>query len=49
MKARVLYADEIDAIVEIGTDEGDQLAIFKKRGSQHHVTGCKTWRSRLHC
>lgn len=34
MKARVLYADEIDAIVEIGTDEGDQLAIFKKRGSE---------------
>jgi len=34
MKARVLYADEIDAIVEIGSDEGDQLAIFKKRGSE---------------
>jgi phage terminase large subunit GpA-like protein len=34
MKARVLYADEIDAIVEIGTDEGDQLAIFKKRGAE---------------
>jgi phage terminase large subunit GpA-like protein len=34
MKARVLYADEIDAIVEIGTDEGDQLSIFKKRGAE---------------
>jgi phage terminase large subunit GpA-like protein len=34
MKARILYADEIDAIVEIGTDEGDQLAIFKKRGAE---------------
>jgi phage terminase large subunit GpA-like protein len=34
MKARLLYADEIDAIVEIGTDEGDQLAIFKKRGAE---------------
>ncbi len=34
MKARVLYADEIDAIGEILTDEGDQLAIFKKRGSE---------------
>jgi phage terminase large subunit GpA-like protein len=34
MKARVLYADEIDAICEISSDEGDQLAIFKKRGSE---------------
>ena len=34
MKARVLYADEIDAIVEIATDEGDQLSIFKKRGAE---------------
>jgi phage terminase large subunit GpA-like protein len=38
MKARVLYADEIDAIVEIGTDEGDQLAIFKKRGAEFSDT-----------
>ena len=34
MKARVLYADEIDAIKEIISDEGDQLSIFKKRGSE---------------
>ena len=34
MKARVLYADEIDAILEEATDEGDQLAIFKKRGAE---------------
>ena len=34
MKARFLYADEIDAIVEISSDEGDQLAIFKKRGAE---------------
>ena len=34
MKARVLYADEIDAIAEIESDEGDQLAILKKRGSE---------------
>lgn len=34
MKARVLYADEIDAICEISSDEGDQLAIFKKRGAE---------------
>ncbi len=34
MKARVLYADEIDAIVEIAGDEGDQLSIFKKRGAE---------------
>jgi phage terminase large subunit GpA-like protein len=35
MKARVLYADEIDAIIEITTDEGDQLKIFAKRGSEY--------------
>jgi phage terminase large subunit GpA-like protein len=34
MKARVLYADEIDAIIEITTDEGDQLKIFAKRGAE---------------
>lgn len=34
MKARVLYADEIDAICEVATDEGDQLSIFKKRGAE---------------
>jgi phage terminase large subunit GpA-like protein len=34
MKARFLYADEIDAVVEISSDEGDQLAIFKKRGAE---------------
>jgi phage terminase large subunit GpA-like protein len=33
-KGSFLYADEIDAIVETATDEGDQLAIFKKRGSE---------------
>lgn len=34
MKARLLYADEIDAIIEILTDEGDQLKIFAKRGAE---------------
>jgi|GEM_PF-1388030 len=34
MKARFLYADEIDAIIEISSDEGDQLKIFAKRGSE---------------
>ncbi len=38
MKARVLYADEIDAINEIESDEGDQLAIFKRRGSEYADT-----------
>lgn len=34
MKARFLYGDEIDAITDISSDEGDQLAQFKKRGSE---------------
>ena len=34
MKARFLYADEIDAIQEISSDEGDQLKIFAKRGAE---------------
>ena len=38
MKARFLYADEIDAIIDISSDEGDQLAIFKKRGAEYPDT-----------
>src|SRR5216117_2165701 len=34
IKARVLYCDEIDAIEEIVSDEGDQLAQMKKRGAE---------------
>jgi phage terminase large subunit GpA-like protein len=33
-KGSFLYADEIDAIEETSSDEGDQLAIFKKRGAE---------------
>lgn len=33
-KGNVLYADEIDAIVEIKSDEGDQLKQFKGRGDE---------------
>ena len=35
LKARFLYGEEIDAILAIKTDEGDQLAIFAKRGSEY--------------
>lgn len=34
MKARFLYAEEIDAIIGTLTDEGDILKIFAKRGSE---------------
>lgn len=34
MKARVLYADEIDAIHIQANDEGNVLLIFKKRGAE---------------
>lgn len=34
MKFRFGYADEIDAIVASESDEGDVLAIFKKRGAE---------------
>lgn len=34
-KGSFLYADEIDAIESEATDEGDQLAIFGKRGDEY--------------
>ena len=37
-KGSLLYADEIDAIESTQTDEGDQLAIFAKRGSEYPDT-----------
>jgi phage terminase large subunit GpA-like protein len=37
-KGSFLYADEIDAIDTTQTDEGDQLAIFAKRGSEYPDT-----------
>lgn len=37
-KGQFLYADEIDAIDECLTDEGDQLAIFNKRGDEFFDT-----------
>ena len=37
-KGSFLYADEIDAIGETQTDEGDQLAIFNKRGDEYPDT-----------
>lgn len=37
-KGSFLYADEIDAIKTEETDEGDQLAIFAKRGSEYPDT-----------
>lgn len=37
-KGNFLYGDEIDAIVEISSDEGDQLAIFNKRGDEYPDT-----------
>ncbi len=37
-KGDFLYADEIDAIAETQTDEGDPLQIFKKRGSEYPHT-----------
>ena len=38
MKYRLGYGDEIDAIVEITSDEGSQLEIFAKRGSEYADT-----------
>lgn len=37
-KGSLLYADEIDAIDTTLTDEGDQLAIFNKRGDEYPDT-----------
>lgn len=37
-KGSFLYGDEIDAIGETTTDEGDQLAIFNKRGDEYPDT-----------
>lgn len=37
-KGKVLLADEIDAIKKSETDEGDQLAIFWKRGDEYPDT-----------
>lgn len=37
-KGSFLYADEIDAIGQEVTDEGDQLAIFSKRGDEYPDT-----------
>ena len=37
-KGSFLYADEIDAIDSTITDEGDQLAIFNKRGDEYPDT-----------
>ena len=37
-KGSLLYADEIDAIEEIESDEGDQLIIFAKRGDEYPDT-----------
>lgn len=37
-KGNFLYADEIDAIGKEQTDEGDQLAIFNKRGDEYPDT-----------
>lgn len=37
-KGNFLYGAEIDAIVEVATDEGDQLAIFNKRGDEYPDT-----------
>jgi phage terminase large subunit GpA-like protein len=37
-KGSFLYADEIDAIESTQTDEGDQLAIFLKRGAEYPDT-----------
>lgn len=37
-KGSFLYADEIDAIKTEETDEGDQLAIFNKRGDEYPDT-----------
>ena len=37
-KGSFLYADEIDAIGSEVTDEGDQLAIFNKRGDEYPDT-----------
>jgi len=37
-KGSFLYADEIDAIDTTETDEGDQLAIFSKRGDEYPDT-----------
>lgn len=37
-KGNRLYADEIDAIVEIQSDEGDQLKQFKGRGDEYPDT-----------
>ena len=37
-KGNLLYADEIDAIQESESDEGDQLAIFNKRGDEYPDT-----------
>lgn len=37
-KGSMLYVDEIDAIAETAGDEGDQLAIFDKRGDEYPDT-----------
>ncbi len=37
-KGNFLYGAEIDAIVEVATDEGDQLSIFNKRGDEYPDT-----------
>ena len=37
-KGSLLYADEIDAIKRNESDEGDPLAIFKKRGDEFRDT-----------
>ncbi len=37
-KGSMLYSDEIDAIASEQTDEGDQLAIFHKRGDEYPDT-----------
>ena len=37
-KGSFLYADEIDAIATEQTDEGDQIAIFNKRGDEYADT-----------
>ena len=37
-KGSFLYSDEIDAVEEMATDEGDQFAIFDKRGDEYPDT-----------
>ncbi len=43
-KGSLLYGEEIDAIEETSTDEGDQMAIFAKRGDEYPDT-IRVWAS----